>query len=177
MTDKRLCADLLKKAGCPTPAIREAYDGKRLIWKPRIGAGGRGVRIVDSQADVPEGDGLLFDFVDGREYTVDFLAYKGALVCAAQRERLMTRGGVCTIATVDPLGEAVERGLTAIIDTVGYDGPGCFQFISNRDTGMWWTDLNPRVGGGTGMTVEAEPMDVPPVMPCHVVRYFTEILV
>ena len=189
MTDKFECDNIIQHAACQAPTTRTGATGKKLIWKPRFGAASAGIKIIMSAEDIPTEEGLLQDYIDGQEHTVDFIAFGGELCAGAQRTRIMTRGGVSTIAKVSPLATDVRAQLERLIEYVHYEGPGCFQFIRDPGGTIYWTDLNPRVGGGTmltvaaGLNIPAMFIDMlisnerpPPVeiSECHVVRYFEE---
>jgi len=195
LTNKESTYNLLQDIGCQTPEMyKEAerkWQGKKMIWRPTCGAGARGVKIISGPEDMPAPEGgILTEFVDGPEYTVDFLASEGLVTHGAQRKRVTTRGGVSTIAEVDAIDDDVLIDLETICNHLRYEGPGCFQFIRGQRKDIYWTDLNPRVGGGTMMTVEAG-LNLPAAficswfgydMPsedfyaCKVIRYFQEVV-
>jgi carbamoylphosphate synthase large subunit len=71
-------------AGTPAAELVEAL-GLPLLAKPRIGRGGRGVRVLRSAADVARADGdLVFqEFVPGDEFDVNLFVERTGEVAAA----------------------------------------------------------------------------------------------
>lgn len=155
--DKLRTARALEAAGVPTPETRPgdaAWDGPCVV-KPRSGVGSRGVRLTDGAARTPEERTDAF-VVQARcaapEVTVDALHGRDG-VAAVCRERLEVRAGIATKARV--FADAALTDLAReVARATGLTGAFCFQVMRDPRTGAWRvTDVNPRVGGATRMSV------------------------
>ncbi|PJG45160.1 hypothetical protein CAF53_25495 (plasmid) [Sphingobium sp. LB126] len=124
--------------------------------KPRYGVGSQGARVVEHKEQVAQLDSgidLVFQEVcEKPEVTVDVLSTKYGHI-AVSRERLEVKAGVSTKARVWYSPELAEIA-GKIANGFRLDGLFCFQAMK-RD-GRWFvTDINPRSGGATAMTVAA----------------------
>lgn len=100
----------------PAAAIREWKTP--LVVKPRRGAGGRGVHIVDTPSALPsiarDGSSLVQEYLPGDEYSVDVLSDLDARVLAAvPRSRLKITSGLAVAARTmhHPALEAAARAV------------------------------------------------------------------
>ncbi|MBE2316897.1 ATP-grasp domain-containing protein [Solirubrobacter sp. CPCC 204708] len=157
--DKQAVAERLQALGLPTPAtwpLADApWDPAGIVVKPRSGFGSRGLRIAESETELEEirraaEPGLVAQpRLRGDEYTIDALRTRDGSTRAVARERIETKAGVSTKARV--FEDAVLTELAArLADGLELTGPFCFQVIDGAIT-----DVNPRPGGGTRMTVAA----------------------
>lgn len=146
-------SDVLEPLGIEVPqvVIRESPSFP-CFAKPIGGFGGRGTRVLRSEADLadlPEGYALQGLLV-GPEFTVDCFPMPGSAppFCSI-RERIEVKAGVCTKARIEPNSEleAIAAKIAARFDL---RHPFCFQAI--RDHGYRVTDVNPRLGAGTAMS-------------------------
>jgi carbamoyl-phosphate synthase large subunit len=159
--DKLAVADALEAAGLPaarTAPGADAWIGP-CVAKPRRGVGSRGVRVLDDGAlrtDDERGDGYVVqERCDGPEVTVDaFRSRDGRVAAALCRERVATRGGVATTGRLFADAE-LEALAERLADAVGLRGAFCFQVMRPAGQARGWriTDVNPRVGGATRMSV------------------------
>lgn len=156
----------LSAAGLPTPRtwpLTEArWSGTELIAKPRDGVGSVGVRTICTGAELRAvratnaGDPLVVqEACDRPEVTVDAVRWDDGSTRAVCRERLTVKAGVCTKARVfeEPALEALAADVGAGLDLIG---SFCFQVMRSPGRDDWTiTDVNPRPGAGTRLTVVA----------------------
>lgn len=160
--DKLLTYEWLKRSGLPTPetwiaATAPAIAG--LIQKPRKGRGSAGFSPwpTKGQDSAKCGDGectLVQQQCAPPELTVDvFNAPESCKVWSAARERLEVKAGVCTKARV--FQDALIHELAERIATeLEVEGLFCFQLMELNGRKVI-TDLNPRPGAGTAISVAA----------------------
>lgn len=146
--------------GVPTPFTSELGAGvppEGWFLKRRRGYGSRGARrVVVNDPAWPTGEErheyILQALCSPPEVTADvFWARREGLLRVVCRERLETKEGVCTKARVFEDGD-----LAALARKVAHglelEGSFCMQVM--RGDGEWVvTDINPRCGGGTSMSV------------------------
>lgn len=159
--DKLSFARALTTFGIPTPRtalVGEPTPPGPWISKPRIGRGSRGVVIHDDIASLPtqaDEARIVQERVDGREFTVDFLADQTSQVIAyAARWRLAVRGGISASGQVfedDRLRDLVEH----LVRSLNYTGPGNVQGFIDPAGDASIVELNPRYSGGLGISLAA----------------------
>lgn len=162
--DKQLAARWLADNGLPTPATAEIGDfpwrPEGVMVKPARGRGSVGVRLVESERELDalratEPSLIAQQRCRAPEVTIDAVRANGTFraVC---RERIEVKAGVCTKARVfddqelAALAHAVANGLDL-------RGAFCMQVMRAWDDDARWqiTDINPRPGAGTRLTVAA----------------------
>ena len=164
-----LCLDKLELArwmddrNLPSPRTRSARDldsvGDGWIAKPRRGVGSVGVRRVtnDEELELLKHSDDLDDLIvqsllPGPELTVDaFLASdgNGAAIC---RERIEVKSGVCTKARIFH-DEGVQSLVLDLGRALEIRGAFCIQVMQGADGEWRITDVNPRPGAGTRLSV------------------------
>jgi carbamoylphosphate synthase large subunit len=156
--DKLETARALEAAGVATPRTApgtSAWSGPCVV-KPRHGVASHGVRLIDGAERTGEERTDVY-VVQERcappEITIDaFWSADGACFASLARERLEVRAGVATKCRVffDIELEAIAR---AVGEATGVRGAFCLQVM--RGPGGAWqvTDVNPRPGGATRMSV------------------------
>jgi carbamoyl-phosphate synthase large subunit len=163
-TDKLRFAEALEACGLPGPRLLDpaALDAAAfpVFVKPRAGRGSAHTHRVDDRAElehvlprVPAP--LVQELLPGREYTIDTLSDLDArFLYASVRERLATDSGISVKGrTLEwPYLEDLAR---QVVEALGVVGPGCLQCILDGDGVPRFTDLNPRLGGGTVLSVAA----------------------
>lgn len=157
--DKLAVSGVLAEAGVAVPRTEPgdaAWTGPCVV-KPRRGVGSRGVRLVDAAQRSPEERTAGFVAQEpclGPEVTIDaFLARDGRSFAAACRERVEVRAGITTKARVFADDELAELA-RAVAAATGLHGTYCVQAMRAADGGGWCvTDVNPRPGGATRMSV------------------------
>lgn len=165
-TDKLLLSRALTKLGIACPEVyrrEDAVEGRvafPVFVKPREGRGSRGAYRADdfealtqalSRLQAP----VVQELVSGNEYTIDTLcSLEGRFLYASVRERLSVDSGVSikgrTVSHPD-----LERLAGQVAEGLGIIGPGCLQCIVGPDGRARFIDCNPRLGGGTLLSVAA----------------------
>lgn len=144
------------------------------VVRPSVGRGSRGVRVVESPAQLAAahaaltealaGEGNAFGIAPvalvqtqapGQELTADTLTDSdGTTVAVAARWRTQTKGGISTRGETFAHPE-VTRQVAATLAAVGHTGPGCVQGFLTDDGQVTIIELNPRFGGGLPLTLAA----------------------
>jgi carbamoylphosphate synthase large subunit len=160
--DKLAAARWLQASGLPSPSTalpgEVDWRGEPLFAKPRRGLGSVGVRLLSTASELrslgASEDMVVQALCSGPEVTLDvFRSRDGSLNRAICRERLEVKAGVCTKARV--FEDATLSALaTRVAAGLGLVGTFCMQVMRHREE---WsiTDINPRPGAGTSMTVAA----------------------
>ncbi len=149
-------ADDLVTLGIDTPHTLSRADiaaGRPGIAKRPGTFGGNAVWHIDSpeQIDALPAGAFVQEALPGPEFTADCFPLGGGEVFTSVRERMETKSGVCTKARIAPNAgvEAIARKLVAGLEL---SSPFCFQAMADGDR-MAVTDINPRLGAGTAMSV------------------------
>jgi ATP-grasp domain len=164
-----MCADKLAAArwmdehGVPTPPTLPAGEARwwpeGVVIKPRLGQGSQGVTVVEDEQALElarrDADGAIAQRrCRHPEVTVDaFRSRDGGLFRAVCRERIEVKAGVCTKARLFH-DEELEGAVRRAAETLDYCGVLCVQAMRGPE-GWEVTDLNPRCGAATRMTVLA----------------------
>lgn len=115
--------------------------------------GGRGVWRIDNpaQLDALPAGAFVQEALPGPEYTADCFPLGSGEVFTSVRVRMETKSGVCTKARIAPHAgmEAIAHKLVAGLKL---EAPFCFQAMADGER-LAVTDLNPRLGAGTAMSV------------------------
>lgn len=164
-TDKLRFAATLEQLGLPY--VRSFRDDELsadlpfpLIVKPRQGRGSVNVHRVEDLRElhnvlqqVP--DPVVQEFAPGREFTIDTLSTLDArFLYASVRERLQADSGV-SIKGRTIQWPTLEEMARRIVDGLGVVGPCCLQCILDGEGRPRFTDCNPRLGGGTVLSIAA----------------------
>jgi carbamoylphosphate synthase large subunit len=161
--DKLELARWMDERGLPTPKTLPAAElhsvGDGWIAKPRRGVGSVGVARVTSENELDAllagqdlADAIVQSLLPGPELTVDaFLAAggRGAAVC---RERIEVKSGVCTKARIFH-DEPVESLVLELGRALEIRGAFCVQVMQDASGSWRITDVNPRPGAGTRLSV------------------------
>lgn len=139
----------------PRPIPRDNIASSLPCWaKGNGGFGGRSNRFITCEADlvgIPN-NWVLQEHIEGREFTVDCFPYADGLTTCSVRERLLIKAGVCTRAHL-----IRHARLESIAATLGkmmqHKSPFCFQAIERNEGSIVVTDINPRLGAGTALSV------------------------
>lgn len=161
--DKLAACAWLSASDIPTPATVPASQASwrphRTLVKPQYGRGSVGVRILRQESELAEAAAsseslVVQELCRNPEVTIDaFRSRDGSLFRAVCRDRLEVKAGVCTKARVfeDETLAGVARRIADGLDLVG---TFCVQLMRNWTDDKWLvTDINPRPGAGTAMSV------------------------
>ncbi|MFT6143897.1 MAG: carbamoyl-phosphate synthase large subunit [Myxococcota bacterium] len=165
-----------------------------VVVKPRVGAGGRGVRVIEHKedwADVPrDGSLLLQEWLPGEEYSVDVLCSREGIVLAAvPRLRMKVDSGVAVASRTvrDPELQGIA---SALVEHLGLSFVSNVQLRRDRNGVPKLLEINPRFPGTMALTVHSgvnmpvlavddllgrNPQAPAPFVECAMVRHWEEI--
>lgn len=158
-TNKRLAKEWFIKHEVPTPKSKVEPETPFIV-KPVFGFGSKDIHIYKDIVDEHWAEAKYFDnsdyiveeYIEGQEYTID--AYKSPTnMYISIRKRLLVMGGevVNSITVHNP---RIEYWVRRIMNHKGFKGPVTLQCIENG-RGVYFTEINPRFGGGVILTIEA----------------------
>ncbi len=167
-----------------------------VVVKPRAGAGGRGVRVIqDAQDwdDVPrDGSLLLQEWLPGEEYSVDVLCSReGVVIAAVPRVRLKVDSGVA-VASRTVRDPELQHIATALVEHLGLTFVSNVQLRRDRNGVPKLLEINPRFPGTMALTVHSgvnmpalavddllgrNPPVPAPFVECAMVRHWEEVYV
>lgn len=168
VNDKGLLAQALRERGVPQPETallaRSHADPGALtafpfpaLIKPRVSAGGRGIRRVECQADLSdhmdclEGEHILQAIVDGEDVGCSLLADRGVVIAlTTQRAVLKSREPYAPPVGVDvePIAGAEESG-RRFVSQMKWSGLANIDMRLDADGVAHILDVNPRFWGST----------------------------
>lgn len=127
------------------------------IFKPRIGSGSRGIRLVKSNQDVigipRDGSYLVQEYLPGMEYSVDvYVAAKGRVIANVIRERLKVDSGIAVISQTIH-NEALSKQAEQIATLLDIRYVANIQFRLNTSGQPRLLEINPRFPGTMPLTV------------------------
>lgn len=134
-----------------------------VIIKPRRGWGGRGQHVVYSDdhfkavaSNLDMNRFVVQQFIEGDEFSIDcYVARDGRVLGVVPRRRLAVSGGE-VIKSVTVRDKALISECEAILRAAKFTGPITIQCIrSNHDARDYFTEINPRFGGGVILSMEA----------------------
>lgn len=160
-------ADLVRALG------ELGYPEQAVCFKPTMGDGGRGFRVIDPAADrvrslfvekpdsarlnydeiehllagvhaIPEV--LVMEYLPGAEYSVDLLADHGKALVAIPRLREQTMGGVTTSGVICRDEDVIQYAST-IVKELGLHGNIGVQVRRDRAGTVQIIEVNPRIQG------------------------------
>lgn len=127
-----------------------------LFAKPRSGMGSAGVCKILNAADLARygADGLIQEYIDGTEYTLDVLAdLTGRVLAVVPRERLEVKSGEVSKSRTVKRADLIEEG-QRMVEALGAIGPVTLQCIAAGEA-VYWIEINPRFGGGVPLAIRA----------------------
>jgi carbamoyl-phosphate synthase large subunit len=162
--DKLRFADEMRRLALPAPPTWSAADAADARWplfaKPRRGRGSAHARPVRDPGALAGAldtmpDPVVQPLLPGPELSIDTLStLDGRFLYASIRERLATRAGISVRGrTVSWPRLEVLAG--RVVEAMGVAGPACLQCLLDDAGQPWFTDCNPRLGGGVVLSVEA----------------------
>lgn len=171
--DAVICADksetnhFFKKNGIPTPVTftdMEAITYPCLI-KPRFGRGGTDVFRINSKNEFQfyhdkVKNPIIQELILGEEYSVDILAdRKGNTLSIVPRLRIGIDSGI-SVKGVTVFNREIITYCEQIVKRLRLFGPSCIQCIKNPE-GIFFFDINARFGGGSILSINADPTIIP----------------
>lgn len=135
------------------PIINNPFGQKKVIFRDKIGIGSRGIYIVDLDKEEFiqnrfQKSRFMQQYIYGDEYTVDILTnIDGYPVVIVPRKRIEIKQGISFRSQLvnDP---DIINACMKIYNSFKIPGISNVQFIKN-DTGIYFIELNPRIGGTT----------------------------
>ncbi len=125
------------------------------IFKPNLGRGGKGVEMINTRAEFAEKsktDGVIQEFIEGDEYTIDALfSMEGDLIKMSVRRRDVA-SGVSVIGTIVdqvPFYPLVEKLGRVLIFRYLIN----IQVIKDRQNVYHIIEINPRIAGSVMFSV------------------------
>lgn len=169
----RVCADkaetykMFKRHNIPTPEIY--YEGKvkfPCFIKPRFGRGGKEQFKVNTAEELEfyrnkVKDHIIQEFIDGVEYTIDtFADLEGKPISIVPRVRLQVESGV-SVKGMTMYDEEIIQHCKKMVKALKLIGPACVQCIKDSNGVLRFTEINPRFGGGSILSIKADPTIIP----------------
>lgn len=168
----KVCADKLEthhklsSYAVPTPRIYQIEEAKfPCIIKPRFGRGGRDIYKANDREELafflPKvSQPVVQEFVEGTEYTVDVFAdLAGNPLSIVPRVRLQVESGI-SVKGVTVFDEEIISYCRQIAESLKLIGPSCIQCLKT-DERLVFIEINTRFGGGSALSMEADPTIVP----------------
>ncbi len=173
--DKVAAKQAAVAAGVPTTEIVDAAPGSvpsgvsfPALVKAAAGGGGRGMRIVESQADLAEaiesaareaeaafGDGTVFIepyIANGRHVEVQILGdahgnvvHLGERECSIQRRNQKVIEESPSAGITDEIRAALTNGALALANHVGYQNAGTVEFLVGDSGSITFLEVNTRL--------------------------------
>ncbi len=163
--DKEKTAKYLTQFGILAPTTytlkdaleREIYP---LFIKPRDGSSSIGAYKVKSSHELEffasyVASPVIQDYLEGEEYSVDaFSDLESKIISIVPRKRLAVRGGEILKGQID-LNEKIIASVRELLDRLKPIGPITLQGFLSKDQDFYYTEINPRYGGGAPMSFAA----------------------
>ena len=152
-----LCRDKFKFWEALNPSFDMPSPIKAVFEKPNIGSGSRNMSLITANNGC-----TLWEYLPGKEYSVDvFCDNNNNIICTSVRERVGVKAGISVkgkIINHDYLKEESNR----LCKFLKIKGPCCIQWKEDEHGKPKLIECNPRLGGGTYMTVlaGANPADI-----------------
>ncbi|WP_238916571.1 ATP-grasp domain-containing protein [Clostridium sp. YIM B02555] len=144
-------------------------DKLPLIVKPRYGMGSSNVFKLNNFKELRffkeyVNDGIIQEFIDGDEYTVDTLVdLNGNPIYVVPRKRIEVRSGEVVKSATERNQGIINETLRVIEhlnnlrdeEKLALSGPLTIQFFKTWDGKVYLLEINPRFGGGVPLSFEA----------------------
>jgi len=171
----KICADKVAtynffiRENIPTPKIYNK-DNIRfpLIIKPRFGRGTTDVYKVKNKEELnfflkKVKNPILQEYIKGTEYTVDiFSDFRGEPLSIVLRIRIQVESGI-SVKGKTVYNKEIIGFCKKIAEKLKLIGPSCIQCIKNN-IGPKFIEVNPRFGGGSNLSIKADPTIVSNLM-------------
>ena len=187
--DKWETYQFFNEHGIPTPQTSLQYEFD--LVKPRFGRGGQGIVISKSKDKINMEGMISQELLEGQEYTIDTLCNaNGEPIYIIPRKRLVVRDGKSTVG-ITVKSEKIISWVKLICEKVRFTGPINLQCFETPEGKIVFTEINPRVGGGSALGFAASENWIPliisniiegkRIVPCDVkyglkmFRYYNEV--
>lgn len=165
LLDKSRLYEALHHAGFPVqrPVALEASAPFPLFGRPRVGWGGRGVRVLQALSDVTGGDEAIAELSQSHmwvawlasfdELSADFaIDFAGNVSHITLRRRIRTSGGYAVVSDSEDYPAAIELMKRLAGWLVSHGGVGLLnvQLLVTPGGGLVVSDINPRHGTSSG---------------------------
>ena len=138
-----------QKYGIPCPQSSLLYEFP--VVKPRNGRGGSGILYNPSPETVKMEGMISQEWLKGKEYTIDvFCDNDGDPVYIVPRIRQLVRDGKST-AGITVEHKEIDIQVNAICRALKFTGPINIQCFETPEGEIKFTEINPRMGGGTAL--------------------------
>jgi carbamoyl-phosphate synthase large subunit len=137
----------------------ESLGSGKILMKPRIGRGSRGIRIFGRIEDVPDEDisknNVFCEYLPGYEYTSDVLCdLEGNPLVIIPRKRLEVKRGVCVRGRLER-NERIIGNIRKMCEVLKFTGPINIQFKLDSGGEPRLVEANPRFSGGLPITIQS----------------------
>jgi acetyl-CoA carboxylase biotin carboxylase subunit len=195
MGDKDRARRIVKEAGVPVipgtdilSGVKEAEEaaeriGYPVLIKARSGGGGRGIRVVNSPAELENafftasreaqeafGDGAVYiekQIKPAKHVEVQLLADEtGTTVCLAERECSIQRSNQKLVeespspAVDKKLRARLTEAAVAAAKAAGYCNAGTVEFLLDKDNAFYFMEMNVRLQVEHGITEQVTGVDI-----------------
>lgn len=161
-TNKILTDIFLRSLNINVPEIVKRYPiggyPQKFIHKPITGCGSKGIKITEDKNEFD----LVFDpsinitqeFIEGVETTVDIYTDANHFK-SVFRDRISVSDGEVMSAIVRQPTNKESYTIVKIINALNWFGGLTVQFITDSYGNSFITEINPRIGGGATLAIEA----------------------
>lgn len=161
LLDKDATYSLFIENNIDTPVKLNERRVPFVLRKKEMGNKSKFVYIVKDKTDMniiseeAFNDGIMTEYIEGPEFTVDVLCdNKGDALCVIPRQRLEVRGGMVWHGKTIYDKELIEY-VKEISKKLQLSGVMCLQCIKRASGGYAFIEINPRVGSGIDLSVNA----------------------
>jgi len=171
----RICRDklethkILRKYDIPTPELYEKDKAKfPCIIKPQFGKGAIDVFKVENKNEFEfylrkVKHPVIQEFVKGDEYSIDVLSdLNGKPISIVPRLRIQVESGISMKGMI-VADKKIIKYCDYIARKLKLVGLSCIQCIKN-DQGIKFIEINTRFGGGSILSIKADPTIIPNLM-------------
>lgn len=152
---KTYCCFVENGIASPKTSLEQIYP----LVKPRMGRGGMGIDITEEPIDMT---GMISqELLTGIEYTVDVLCnINHDPIYIVPRKRLNVKEGKSTAGIVVE-NERIDNEVRKICKVIPFTGPINMQCFVLESKDVVFTEINPRLGGGTALSMAATENWIP----------------
>jgi carbamoyl-phosphate synthase large subunit len=147
--DKWKTFQFFEKIGVPQPNTSLSFEFP--LVKPRNGRGGKGILIHPDPTTLDMEGMISQELLKGTEYTIDvFCSLDGVPIYIIPRKRLQIKDGKSTNG-VTVYHPEIEKWVKKICSEIKFKGPINLQCFETPEGEIKFTEINPRLGGGSAL--------------------------